>query len=219
MILSQNADYKEEAKLLNDGFKSVAGVDEVGRGTVAGPLVVGIAVLPNNPSGNWLTSIKDSKLLSSKKRVSALETLYNKKSLMATGSSSPNEIDKFGIVKATSLATNRAISALDRPPDVLLVDGFTLPGITLKQKAIVKGDRKCLSIAAASIIAKVTRDEFMKQQHEIYPDYGFDSNKGYLTKTHAQAIQKHGPCAIHRYSFEPISSITTPTLFDPDNLK
>ncbi|SVE27630.1 uncharacterized protein METZ01_LOCUS480484, partial [marine metagenome] len=112
MILNQNADYKEEAKLLNNGFKSVAGVDEVGRGTVAGPLVVGIAVLPNNPSGNWLTSIKDSKLLSSKKRVSALETLYNKKSLMATGSSSPNEIDKFGIVKATSLATNRAISAL-----------------------------------------------------------------------------------------------------------
>ena len=213
MILSQNADYKEEAKLLNDGFKSVAGVDEVGRGTVAGPLVVGIAVLPNNPSGNWLTSIKDSKLLSSKKRVSALETLYNKKSLMATGSSSPNEIDKFGIVKATSLATNRAISALDRPPDVLLVDGFTLPGITLKQKAIVKGDRKCLSIAAASIIAKVTRDAFMDQQHKIYPVYSFDSNKGYLTKKHALAIQSHGPCSIHRYSFEPISSMIAPKLF------
>jgi ribonuclease HII len=219
VTLDQNADYKEEASLLNRGFNSVAGVDEVGRGTVAGPLVVGIAVLAHNPSGNWLTSIKDSKLLSSKKRVSALETLQDKKSLMATGSSSPNEIDKFGIVKATSLATNRAISALGKMPDILLVDGFTLPGITLQQKPIIKGDRKCLSIAAASIIAKVTRDEFMKQQHDIYPDYGFDSNKGYLTKTHSQAIQKHGPCAIHRYSFEPISSITTPTLFDPDNLK
>ncbi len=213
MILDQNADYKEEASLLDNGFNSVAGVDEVGRGTVAGPLVVGIAILPNNPSGNWLTSIKDSKLLSSKKRASALETLYNKKSLMATGSASPNEIDKFGIVKSTSLATNRAIISLGKMPDILLVDGFTLPGITLKQKPIIKGDRKCLSIAAASIIAKVTRDEFMNQQNEMYPGYSFDSNKGYLTKKHAQAIQNYGPCPIHRYSFEPISSMTTPKLF------
>ena len=112
-------------------------MDEVGRGTVAGPLVVGIAVLPYNPTGNWLTLIKDSKLLSSKKRVIALETLNNKQSLMATGSASPSEIDKIGIVKATSLATNRAISALGKTPDVLLVDGFRLTGITLKQKPIV----------------------------------------------------------------------------------
>ena len=213
MILDQNADYKEEASLLNNGFNSVAGVDEVGRGTVAGPLVVGIAILPYNPTGNWLTLIKDSKLLSSKKRVIALETLNNKQSLTATGSASPSEIDKIGIVKATSLATNRAISALGKTPDVLLVDGFRLTGITLKQKPIVKGDRKCLSIAAASIVAKVTRDEFMNQQHKIYPAYGFDSNKGYLTKKHTEAIRSHGPSPIHRYSFEPISSMTTPKLF------
>ena len=213
MILDQNADYKEETKLLNSGFNLVAGVDEVGRGTVAGPLVVGIATLPNNPSGDWLTLIKDSKLLSSKKRVTALEILYDKKCLMATGSSSPNEIDEFGIVKATSLATNRAIENLGKTPDVLLVDGFTLPGILIKQKPIIKGDRKCLSIAAASIIAKVTRDEFMNQQHKLYPVYSFDSNKGYLTKKHSEAIEKHGPSPIHRYSFEPITSMTRPKLF------
>ena len=211
--MDQNADYKEESKLLNNGFNLVAGVDEVGRGTVAGPLVVGIATLPNNPSGDWLTLIKDSKLLSSKKRVTALEILYDKKCLMATGASSPNEIDKFGIVKATSLATNRAIDKLGKTPDVLLVDGFTLPGIEIKQKPIIKGDRKCLSIAAASIIAKVTRDEFMNQEHKLYPFYSFDSNKGYLTKKHSEAIEKHGPSPIHRYSFEPITSMTRPKLF------
>ena len=211
--MDQNADYKEESKLLNNGFNLVAGVDEVGRGTVAGPLVVGIATLPNNPSGDWLTLIKDSKLLSSKKRVTALEILYDKKCLMATGSSSPNEIDEFGIVKATSLATNRAIENLGKTPDVLLVDGFTLPGIVIKQKPIIKGDRKCLSIAAASIIAKVTRDEFMNEEHKLYPFYSFDSNKGYLTKKHLDAIEKHGPSPIHRYSFEPITSMTRPKLF------
>ena len=212
--MDQNADYKEESKLLNNGFNLVAGVDEVGRGTVAGPLVVGIATLPNNPSGDWLTLIKDSKLLSSKKRVTCLEILNDKKCLMATGSSSPNEIDEFGIVKATSIATNRAIENLGKTPDVLLVDGFTLPGIVIKQKPIIKGDRKCLSIAAASIIAKVTRDEFMNQQHKLYPVYSFDSNKGYLTKKHSEAIEKHGPSPIHRYSFEPITSMTVPKLFD-----
>ena len=211
--MDQNADYKEESKLLNNGFNLVAGVDEVGRGTVAGPLVVGIATLPNNPSGDWLTLIKDSKLLSSKKRVTALEILNDKKCLMATGASSPNEIDKFGIVKATSLATNRAIDKLGKTPDVLLVDGFTLPGIEIKQKPIIKGDRKCLSIAAASIIAKVTRDEFMNEEHKLYPFYSFDSNKGYLTKKHLDAIEKHGPSPIHRYSFEPITSMTRPKLF------
>ena len=133
---------------------------------------------------------------------------------MATGSSSPNEIDEFGIVKATSIATNRAIENLGKTPDVLLVDGFTLPGIVIKQKPIIKGDRKCLSIAAASIIAKVTRDEFMNQQHKLYPVYSFDSNKGYLTKKHSEAIEKHGPSPIHRYSFEPITSMTVPKLFD-----
>tara|TARA_Y100000590_G_scaffold72590_2_gene79764 strand:- start:2996 stop:3640 length:645 start_codon:yes stop_codon:yes gene_type:complete len=214
VILDQTADYKEETKLLNNGFNLVAGVDEVGRGTVAGPLVVGIAKLPNNPSGNWLKSIKDSKLLSNKQRVKALEILYDNKCIMTTGSTSPNEIDKIGIVKATSLAINRAIDKLSQKPDMLLVDGFTLPGITVPQKPIIKGDRKCLSIAAASIVAKVTRDEFMLQQNEIYPEYSFDSNKGYLTKKHSQAINEHGPCAIHRYSFEPIISMATPKLFN-----
>lgn len=210
----QPADYKEENKLLKSGFQLIAGVDEVGRGTVAGPLFVGIAVMPTNPNGNWLTLIKDSKLLSNKNRIKAVENLSEKNALMATGAASPIEIDKIGIVKATSLAAKRAIDSLGKTPDILLVDGFALSGITLEQKPIIKGDRKCLSIAAASIIAKVTRDEFMNQQHVLYPDYGFDSNKGYLTKKHIQAINTHGPCPIHRYSFEPINSITTLKLFD-----
>ena len=210
----QPADYEEENKLLKSGFQLIAGVDEVGRGTVAGPLFVGIAVMPTNPNGNWLTLIKDSKLLSNKNRIKAVENLSEKNALMATGAASPIEIDKIGIVKATSLAAKRAIDSLGKTPDILLVDGFALSGITLEQKPIIKGDRKCLSIAAASIIAKVTRDEFMNQQHVLYPDYGFDSNKGYLTKKHIQAINTHGPCPIHRYSFEPINSITTLKLFD-----
>ena len=210
----QPADYEEENKLLKSGFQLIAGVDEVGRGTVAGPLFVGIAVMPTNPNGNWLTLIKDSKLVSNKNRIKAVENLSEKNALMATGAASPIEIDKIGIVKATSLAAKRAIDSLGKTPDILLVDGFALSGITLEQKPIIKGDRKCLSIAAASIIAKVTRDEFMNQQHVLYPDYGFDSNKGYLTKKHIQAINTHGPCPIHRYSFEPIKSITTLKLFD-----
>ena len=122
--------------------------------------------MPTNPSGNWLTLIKDSKLLSSKNRIKAVENLYQKNASMATGRVSHTEIDKIGIVQATSLAAKRAIHALGKTPDILLVDGFTLPGISLEQKAIIKGDRKSLSIAAASIIAKVTRDEFMDQQHK-----------------------------------------------------
>jgi ribonuclease HII len=210
----QAADYREENKLFNDGFKVIAGVDEVGRGPVAGPVVVGIAIMPYNPHGEWLKSIKDSKLLSHTQRIKATEYMNQENVLTATGSACSIEIDKLGIVRSTSLAAKRAIAALGKTPEILLVDGFKLPEISLPQKPIIKGDRKCLSIAAASIIAKVTRDNFMCEQHTIYPSYSFDKNKGYLTKEHNEALQIHGPCQIHRYSFEPIFSINTKTLFD-----
>lgn len=211
---TETPDYREESKLLSYGFNVIAGVDEVGRGTVAGPIVVGIAVIPLHPQGEWLKSIKDSKLLSPLQRIKAVEHMNQKNVSMATGSASSIEIDKLGIVMSTSLAAKRAVDALGKTPDILLVDGFKLPEIPLHQKPIIKGDRKCLSIAAASIIAKVTRDNFMDVQHKIYPEYSFYKNKGYLTKTHNEAIKVHGPCMIHRYTFKPISSINTKRLFD-----
>lgn len=196
--------YKEEACLLKQGFYLIAGVDEAGRGPLAGPVVAGVAMLSPNPCGKWVSLVRDSKLMTRLRREEAFEYISNNALSMASGLSSPNEIDRLGIVPAIQLAVKRAIQSMVLQPQFLLMDAFPIPTIQIPQKPIVHGDTLCFSIAAASIIAKVTRDRLMDELDALYPEYGFTKHKGYATKDHIRLLEKHGPSPIHRYSFAPI---------------
>ena len=197
-------DYSEESILIDKGYSLIAGLDEVGRGTLAGPVVAGVVILPVNPEYPWVKDIRDSKMLTPKRRERILKDMEKDCLAIQTGSASAAEIDQDGIVKATSVAMERALKSLPLEPQYLLLDALPLPGINIPQKAIVKGDVHCLSIAAASIAAKVFRDKIMVEKDKTYPGYGFASNKGYGTKEHLDQLSKEGPCDIHRYSFAPI---------------
>ena len=197
-------DYSEESILIDKGYSLIAGLAEVGRGTLAGPVVAGVVILPVNPEYPWVKDIRDSKMLTPKRRERILKDMEKDCLAIQTGSASAAEIDQDGIVKATSLAMERALKSLPLEPQYLLLDAFPLPEINIPQKAIVKGDVHCLSIAAASIAAKVFRDKIMVEKDKTYPGYGFASNKGYGTKEHLDQLSKEGPCDIHGYSFAPI---------------
>ncbi|MXY43875.1 MAG: ribonuclease HII [Dehalococcoidia bacterium] len=199
-----HAPYDEEEALLNRGFSYVAGIDEVGRGPLAGPVVAGVVILPPRPQGAWLDGIRDSKAITAAQRERSYDAITENAWASATGEASALEIDEIGIVPATALAMRRALDSLALMPQFLLIDAFPLPDIDIPQKAIVKGDALCLSIAAASIIAKVTRDRIMKEIDEDYPEYGFAGHKGYGSAEHIRRIETLGPCPVHRYSFAPI---------------
>ena len=196
--------YKEEAALLAKGYSLVAGLDEVGRGPIAGPVVAGAVILPQHPRQPWMRKIRDSKALTRLQR-EELAPLIESEALGAQiGVSTAEEIDRIGIVEATHKAMERALHSLPLMPQYLLLDAFPLPDVPLPQTAIVKGDAHCLSIAAASIVAKVARDRMMDDAHEQYSNYGFSKNKGYATAEHLRAIEMHGPCPIHRMTFSPM---------------
>lgn len=187
----------------------ICGIDEAGRGPLAGPVAAGAVVLPELKSEadflEW-EGLNDSKKLSSKKRLSFYNRLVEHPDVhIGIGIVSEGIIDKINILRATQLCMKRALSNLDIKPDCLLIDGMTLPGVKIPQRKIIDGDTLSLSIAAASIVAKVTRDSIMCQYHEKYPQYGFDRHKGYGTVEHMKRIKEHGPCKIHRRSFYPIS--------------
>jgi ribonuclease HII len=187
-----------EKDLWASGYRLVAGVDEVGRGPLAGPVVAAAVVLPASFRHE---EIKDSKLLSARKR-KELAPLLEKESLgWAVAAVDEREIERINILQATLLAMARAVRSLLTRPDYLLVDALRLPAIELPQKAIVKGDRLSASIAAASILAKVSRDRIMEKYHEHYPRYNFHRHKGYGTAEHREAIRRFGPCPIHRRTF------------------
>lgn len=196
--------YHEEAELQSKGYSLIAGVDEVGRGTLAGPVLAGSVVLRANPKGEWTKYIRDSKQLSPKQREYAMTYILKNALGVGTGISTSKEIDELGIAEATRLAMTRAICQMQITPDFLLLDAFPLPEVNIPQKPIIKGDSKCLSIAAASVIAKVTRDKMMTDYDLIYPGYGFAKHKGYGTLEHKYKLQALGPCTIHRFSFSPI---------------
>lgn len=196
--------YREESALLEDGYTLVAGLDEVGRGPLAGPVVAGAVMLPANPRGRWVRLVRDSKQLTAPQREEAADVLRDKALSMATGLASNEEIDRVGIAPATRLAMERAINALPLQPQFLLLDAFPLPDVDIPQKAIVRGDALCLSIAAASIIAKVERDRVMVEHDGRYPGYGFASHKGYASSYHLEALRERGPSPIHRRSFAPV---------------
>ena len=179
-------------------FGAVCGIDEVGRGPLAGPVVAGAVILPADCD---ILYINDSKKLSEKKREELYDIIAEKAVAWAVGYASCERIDEINILQATYEAMREAISKLTVKPDILLNDAVTIPEVDIKQVPIIKGDAKSISIGAASIMAKVTRDRLMVGYDEVFPGYGFASNKGYGSAAHIQAIKELGPCPIHRRSF------------------
>lgn len=176
----------------------ICGIDEVGRGPLAGPVVAGAVILPKDCD---ILYLNDSKQLSEKKREELYEIIMEKAVSTGLGFVSPERIDEINILQATYEAMREAIGALSQTPDLLLNDAVTIPKVTVRQIPIIKGDAKSISIAAASIIAKVTRDRLMVQYDSMFPEYGFAGNKGYGAQAHLDALRKFGPTPIHRRSF------------------
>ncbi|MDC0087913.1 ribonuclease HII [Akkermansiaceae bacterium] len=188
-----------------EGYQLIAGIDEAGRGPLAGPVSAGAVILPDGFSHELLN---DSKKLSEKNRELLYEELTNDSSIQWSLSyAETSEIEEINILKATHAAMARAAQGLTNTPDFCLIDGLPVPNFPLPSEGIVKGDGKTLSIAAASIIAKVSRDRLMVKYAEEYPEYGFERHKGYGTKLHMEALRKHGPCPIHRMSFAPVAQL------------
>lgn len=198
-------DLNEEQLLFQNGYGLVAGIDEAGRGPLAGPVVAACLICgPNFKITTELEAVKDSKKLTPKKREELLENIKKTFLEVGVGICDPDTIDRINILQATFLAMKKAIGSLRAKPEFILLDGrFIIPHSSYPQKAIKGGDGSIFSIAAASIVAKVTRDKIMEEMHEKYPQYGFDRHKGYGTKYHLEQIKKHGPSAIHRKSFGP----------------
>lgn len=197
-----------ENALRRYGFVCVAGVDEVGRGCLAGPVMAGAVVL--DPERH-IPGLADSKALTEQARERLFDTIVCKAVAWSVASVEPAEIDSINIHQATLQAMRRAVLALAPLPDAVLVDAFRIPSLLMAQRGVVKGDRQCAAIAAASIVAKVTRDRLMHRLHGDDPRYGFDRHKGYATAEHLSAVSRFGYSGIHRRSFRP------PTLFDTLN--
>ncbi len=189
--------YENEA--LNDGYDLICGVDEAGRGPLAGPVFAAAVILPK---GHIIEGVNDSKKLSEKKRDVLFDKIIDECACYSIGTASEKEIDEINILQATFLAMKRAVDGLKIKPQIALVDGNRKPNIeNVEIKTVVKGDAKSASIAAASIIAKVSRDRYMLEMAEKYPEYYFEKHKGYGTKLHYEMIEKYGICDIHRKSF------------------
>lgn len=193
--------YKEEREILKRGFEMIAGVDEAGRGPLAGPVVAAAVIM--NPDFRH-KGIDDSKKLSALEREQLFIEIKNSCISYDIGIVSPKEIDGTDILRASKLAMRKAILKLDPKPDFILTDAVPVNIMDIPQKAIVGGDARVFSIAAASILAKVTRDHLMIKYHKKYPVYGFDQHMGYGTEIHLSSIKKHGPSPIHRMTFSPL---------------
>jgi ribonuclease HII len=203
-----------ERCLWNVGIQLIGGIDEAGRGCLAGPVFAAVVVLPLvDKFPRELSSVRDSKALSSQDREQARKSIQAYCRTWAVGSASNQEIDQLGIMPATHLAVSKAIKKLDLELEHLLVDYIVLPDQPIPQTRLVKGDARSLSIAAASILAKTHRDEFMLKAADHYPGYGFETNKGYGTAQHRQAIINLGPCPLHRTSFAPLNNHDLETSF------
>ena len=179
-------------------YSHICGIDEVGRGPLCGPVVAGAVILPKNCN---ILYINDSKKLSEKKREELYYIIMEQAIAVGIGYSTPERIDEINILQATYEAMREAVSKLSVVPDLLLNDAVTIPELSIEQVPIVKGDAKSISIGAASIVAKVTRDRLMCEYDSVFPEYGFASNKGYGSAKHIEALKKYGPCPIHRKSF------------------
>lgn len=192
---------KEEKQLWSSGFLHIAGIDEAGRGPLAGPVVAAACILPAKFK---LPGLNDSKKLTASKREKLFWQIKEQALGYAIGSAEPAEIDALNILQATKLAMKRAVEGLKMRPHYLLIDAVELTTLRIPQKAIIDGDALSASIAAASILAKVSRDNLMNELDKLYPEYGFAKNKGYGTREHLRALQRYGPSPIHRKSFAPV---------------
>lgn len=179
-------------------YTAICGIDEAGRGPLAGPVVAGAVILPKDCS---ILYLNDSKQVSATRREELFDEIQEKAIASAVGIVSPQRIDEINILQATYEAMHQAVEGLKITPDLLLVDAVTIPAMPMKQVGIIKGDAKSVSIAAASILAKVTRDRMMVEYDALYPEYEFAKHKGYGSKMHIEAIQEYGPCPIHRRTF------------------
>lgn len=197
-----------ENRLRDQGYDRIAGVDEAGRGPLAGPVVAVACILP---PGLFFEHLNDSKKLKSEVREQLFSEITSEKDvLFAIGVADVPTIDRINILQATFLAMRNAVSALPSRPDYLLIDGNASPFVEIPNETMIQGDSLSLSIAAASILAKVTRDRMMQEFDQKWPQYGFGKHKGYATEEHIGAIQRLGPCPIHRKSFDPIRSLFFP---------
>lgn len=190
--------FQYERALLDQGFRAIVGVDEAGCGALAGPLVAGAVIFPLD---SRLGDLNDSKLLSPSKRDELYDVIKERAVAWAVGSVSVEEITELGLRPANLLAMRRAVEGIPQA-DYALVDAWTIPKLGLPQQGIIRGDQLVKSIAAASVMAKVTRDRLMAELAALHPAYGFEVHKGYATKTHRDAIKKYGPCAAHRLTYK-----------------
>lgn len=187
-----------EQKAMDNGYKSVCGVDEAGRGPLAGPVCAAAVILPEN---TVIEGVDDSKKLTEKKRELLFDVIKTSALSYSIAYASVEEIEELNILNATMLAMKRAVEALEIKPDFVMIDGNRVPKLGIDCESIVKGDAKSMSIACASILAKVSRDRLLYDYAKQYPQYGFDKHKGYGTKLHIEMIKKYGPCPYHRMSF------------------
>lgn len=202
-----NLDHENELK--SQGYELIAGIDEVGRGALAGPVVASAVILPKPANLPWLEMVRDSKQLTPAKRECLSEFISREAVAVGIGIVPSQVIDSINILKATRLAMIQAVEKLAKQPDFLLIDRVTLSQCPLPQRGITRGDKLCLSIACASIIAKVTRDHMMEEFDQIHPGYGFARHKGYGTREHLSCLRKLGPSPIHRLYFAPVRNVIT----------
>ena len=193
-----------QASLVWDVSGLVAGVDEAGRGPLAGPVVAAAVILDDRHA---IKGLADSKKLSARRREALFDEIRAKALCCSIAQASVEEIDELNILQATLLAMRRAVMGLRLPPKLVLVDGNRLPVLDIRAEAIVKGDDKVPAISAASILAKVTRDRWCLEYHQQFPQYGFDQHKGYGTADHLAALRLHGPCPQHRRTFRPVTDL------------
>jgi len=199
--------FAEERLLESEGYRYIAGIDEVGRGALAGPVVAAAVILPADMDTPWLSQVRDSKQLSPARRELLFHHIHETAIAIGIGSAEREIVDTRGIVRATRLAMRLAIEQLSPPAEALLIDYMRLPEVSLPQKGITGGDSRCFCIACASIIAKVTRDLLMIKLDRTYPDYGLARHKGYGTREHLACLSRLGPSPIHRRSFNPVRSM------------
>lgn len=194
-----------ERMMFEKGYSSLCGVDEAGRGPLAGPVVAAAVVVPQNFD---IAGLDDSKKLTAEKRYEIFEKIVEMELPCSIGIVDHQTIDQVNILKASLIAMRKAIRDLKTPPELVLVDGnHPVPGLRQPQFAIVGGDHRCRCIAAASVVAKVTRDRIMERYEELYPMFSFGTHKGYPTAAHLEELRKHGPCNIHRRSYRPVAEL------------
>jgi ribonuclease HII len=196
--------FTEEELFISQGYERIAGIDEVGRGAIAGPVVAAAVILPRQIKAPWFSQVRDSKLLTPARRELLFYHIHEVAISIGIGLTPHNLIDTQGIVRATRLAMKLAVEQLSPPAESLLIDYMRLPEVGLPQKGVVNGDNLCFSIACASIVAKVVRDRLMVEFDEVYPGYGLARHKGYGTREHFACLIRLGPCPIHRQSFRPV---------------